>query len=247
MVLECAHVPITVCTPEVAARTVVELAEAGPVTGIDVHLVGMHGVAIADKDPEFMAMLRRAAFNFPDGKSVVWANQLRYRGRGVPGDRVYGPGLFPAVVELGQAVGLRHYLLGSTPAVLAQLEANLLRRFPAALIVGSESPPFRPLTTDEREAQDERIRASGAQLVWVSLSTPGHDWEAARLAATMPVIALAVGAAFDFLAGTKKQAPAWMGRNGLEWIYRLVSEPRRLWRRYLFGNLRFAKALVTRR
>ena len=111
-------------------------------------------------------------------------------------------------------------------------------------MVAAESPPFRPLTAAEVAAQDQRIRQSGAELVWVGLGTPKQDHEVARLAAELPVVALAVGAAFDFLAGTKPQAPLWMQRSGTEWAFRLASEPKRLTRRYLWGNPRFLQAAL---
>ena len=108
--------------------------------------------------------------------------------------------------------------------------------------MGAESPPFRELTPTEQSEQDDRIRASGANLVWIGLGTPKQDWEAARIAARLPVVALAVGAAFDFLSGAKTQAPVWMQRSGTEWLYRLGTEPRRLSQRYLWGNPRFVRA-----
>jgi N-acetylglucosaminyldiphosphoundecaprenol N-acetyl-beta-D-mannosaminyltransferase len=127
--------------------------------------------------------------------------------------------------------------------VLSALEAELCRRFPKAAIVGAVSPPFRALTEEETAEQTARIVDSKAQVVWVGLGTPKQDWESARLAVDIPAVFIAVGAAFDFVAGEKKQAPMWMQRNGLEWLFRLAVEPRRLWRRYLFGNARFLRAI----
>ncbi|MEJ2579442.1 MAG: WecB/TagA/CpsF family glycosyltransferase [Kineosporiaceae bacterium] len=212
--------------------------------GVDVHLCNAYTLALADRDPVLRDLLVTAAVNFPDGKSVVWANQLLHRGREVPGNRVYGPDLFLDVLDTGQDAGLRHYLLGGSPEVLAELRAQIARRFPRAEVVGAESPPFRERDAAELAAQDARIRASGAQLVWVGLGTPKQDREVARLAATVPGVHLAVGAAFDFVAGAKRQAPGWLQEHGLEWVFRLVSEPRRLWRRYLFGNTRFLWAVA---
>jgi len=122
--------------------------------------VNAYTLALADKDARLSAMLGEAAVNFPDGKSVVWANRLLHRRRALPGERVYGPDLFLDVFALGSDAGLRHYLLGSTPHVLARLEAALRTRFPRALIAGAESPPFRPPTAAERESQRARIAAS---------------------------------------------------------------------------------------
>ena len=241
-VVSCAGVPITAGTRAQAARLVLDLASTPRPSGVDVHLCNAYTLALADRDPSYRDVLRGAAANFPDGKSVVWANRLLHRGLDLPDERVYGPDLFHDVLALGQVVGLRHYLLGSTRDVLAALDSRIRKLYPDALVVGMDSPPFRDLTASELADQAERIRSSGAQVVWVGLGTPKQDWEAARLAAGLPLVFVAVGAAFDFVAGTKPQAPLWMQRNGLEWTFRLASEPRRLWRRYLFGNLRFLYA-----
>jgi N-acetylglucosaminyldiphosphoundecaprenol N-acetyl-beta-D-mannosaminyltransferase len=147
-----------------------------------------------------------------------------------------------AVLDRGTSLG--HYLLGGSEETLAALKRVIARRFPTARIVGAESPAFRALSDAEVAAQDSRIRQSGAQVVWVGLGTPKQDWEVARLSEELPVVALAVGAAFDFLAGTKSQAPMLMQSTGTEWLYRLASEPRRLAKRYLWGNPRFLRAAV---
>jgi N-acetylglucosaminyldiphosphoundecaprenol N-acetyl-beta-D-mannosaminyltransferase len=245
-VVPCAGVPITACKREEAAREVVRLAMTLPQQGVDVHLCNAYTLAVADKEPEFKAMLRRAAVNFPDGMSVVWATRWAHRHLDVPRERVYGPDLFLDVFEMGQGVRLRHHLLGSTTDVLAALQANLRQRFPRAEIVGAESPPFHALTASEYREQVARIRQSAAQIVWVGLGTPKQDWHVARLTLDLPLVFVAVGAAFDFVAGSKRQAPKWLQRNGLEWLFRLLIEPRRLWKRYLFGNVRFVAAVLRR-
>ncbi len=246
LVVRCAGVPISSCEPTRAADLLIELARTTE-RGIDVHLCNAYTLALADSDESYRAMLARASINFPDGTPVVWANRLRHRGSGIPTRPVRGPGLFLEVFGRGSPLGIKHYLLGGTPEVLKALEHNLRERFPDARIVGAESPPFRPLTEDEREAQDERIRASGAEIVWVGLGTPKQDWECARLRDRLPSVFVAVGAAFDFAAGTKSTAPQWMQNNGLEWVHRLASEPRRLSKRYLFGNARFLVAALRNR
>ncbi len=243
-ILPCAGVPITACTPSEAADAVVALAVAPRNHGSDVHLCNAYTLALADKHRPLREMLNRATHNFPDGKAVVWANLLKHRGVAVPNERVYGPDLFLDVLERGVQRGLRHYLVGGTPEVLTTLVAAVHARFPSVQLVGSESPPFRSLTPRESEEQIDRLIASGAQVVWLGLGTPKQDWEAARLAARVPAVVCAVGAAFDFVAGAKRQAPPWMQRHGLEWLYRLGTEPRRLWKRYLFGNVRFVAAAV---
>lgn len=245
--LNCAGVPITACTPAEAAQAVVVMATSELRQGWDVHLCNAYTIALADKEPRLRLVLEQAGTNFPDGKSLVWANRAIHRGKRVPSTRVSGPELFVDVFALGEEIGLRHYLLGSTPEVLNALKQELRRRFPTVAIVGSESPPFRPLSVEEINRQVDRLVASRAQVVWIGLGTPKQDWEAARLAVRVPTVLCAVGAAFDFVAGTKKRAPTWMHNRGLEWLYRLASDPRRLWKRYLFGNVRFLFAVARRR
>lgn len=128
--------------------------------------------------------------------------------------------------------------------MLVKLQQNLEARFPGVEIVGTYSPPFRSLSEAELDAQDELILRSGADIVWVGLGTPKQDHEVRRLADSLHVTACAVGAAFDFTAGTKREAPKWMTRVGLEWTFRLISEPRRLWKRYLIGNFVFLAAII---
>jgi N-acetylglucosaminyldiphosphoundecaprenol N-acetyl-beta-D-mannosaminyltransferase len=245
-VVSCAGLPITASTRAAAARRVLELALVPKRSGVDIHLCNAYTLALADRDPSLADVLR-SGVNFPDGKSVVWANRLTHRELHLPSERVYGPDLFRDVLSLGQDVGLRHYLLGSTSQVLAELDAAVRRLHCRAAVVGMDSPPFRELTDREQADQLTRISASGAHIVWVGLGTPKQDFEVARLARELPLVSVAVGAAFDFVAGTKRQAPLWMQHNGLEWVFRLGSEPRRLWRRYLFGNARFLYAAGRRR
>ncbi|MFE8991869.1 WecB/TagA/CpsF family glycosyltransferase [Streptomyces collinus] len=258
-VVECLGVPITAHTRDSAARHVVQLAglmreaRQGPADepgapgsrrGSDVHLTNAYTLALADRDPGLRAILRSASLNLPDGQPVVWANRLLHPTAALPSTRVYGPDLLGDVFALTQHTEVNHYLLGSTPQVLDALHRELRRRYPGARIVGTCSPPFRPLHVDERRQQVERIRSAAADIVWVGLGTPKQDRWAAELCDALPVVAVAVGAAFDFVAGNKPQAPHWMRHNGLEWLFRLGCEPRRLWRRYLFGNARFVHGVV---
>ncbi len=250
-VVDCLGVPIAAHTRRSAAREVVRLARQHRATraaaggrGSDVHLCNAHTLSLADRDAELRGILSGAALNFPDGQSVVWANRLLHRGAPLPATRVYGPDLFLDVFGHGQDDGLRHYLLGGTPDVLEGLRAELVRRFPRARIVGTCSPPFRSLTDRELREEEQDILASDADIVWVGLGTPKQDVRAAHLAAALPVVSVAVGAAFDFVAGHKRQAPRWVQRGGLEWVFRLGCEPRRLWRRYLFGNARFLSGVA---
>jgi N-acetylglucosaminyldiphosphoundecaprenol N-acetyl-beta-D-mannosaminyltransferase len=249
-------VPITAHTPLSAAAAVVSLAretgrdrlryrEGSPgLQGHDVHLVNAYTLALADRDPGFGDTLRASSLNLPDGQPVVWANRLLHRGLSLPAVRVYGPDLLLNVFRTGQSTGLRHFLLGSTPRVLAAMRRELHRRFPQACIAGVSSPPFRPMTSQEMARQEHAIRTAGADIVWVGLGTPQQDRRAAELSRTVPAVFVAVGAAFDFIAGTKRQASPWIQQHGLEWLFRLVNEPGRLWRRYLFGNARFVRGIA---
>lgn len=234
-------VPFVVSTPRGAARDLVEAARAGS-RGEHVHLLNAYSIALADRSPELAAAYLGNGWNLPDGHPVSWVSRLR--GDRPPLRQIRGPRLMLDVCDEGLAVGTRHYLLGGTPEVLDALRLSLRHRFPGIAIVGTDSPPFRPPTQADLQERDARIRASGADIVWVGLGTPKQDFEVARLAASLPVTAVAVGAAFDFAAGTLREAPSWMSAMGLEWAFRFAMEPRRLWRRYVFGNARFLRAVI---
>lgn len=231
---EIGGIQFRVATPETAVDQVIELALAG--VPAHIHLANAYTLALADRDLSYRVLLREGAV-YPDGKPITWFSQLFRQCPRV--QQIRGPRLFTDVLDDGRIHGLRHFLLGASEETLASLRTLLLRRSPGLEIVGTHSPPFRPLSASELEEQDSLIRGSSAQVVWVGLGTPKQDKEAQRLAASLGIPAVAVGAAFDFAAGTVRTAPEWMQRAGLEWVFRLLSEPRRLWRRYLFGNLRF--------
>lgn len=232
----------------------VVLAEAASVgttnhdTGVAIHFCNAYNVALARSHREYRELIDRGDYVFSDGVPITWVGKRAVPHKADQWERVYGPDVMEGVFSRSTLKNPHHYLLGSSPAVLAALHQRLLERFPDALIVGSESPPFRPATQDDLDARDRRIRDSGATIVWVGLGTPKQDVEVARLAASVPVVAVAIGAAFDFLAGTKPQAPVWMQRSGTEWLFRFASEPRRLARRYVWGNSVFlSEALRTLR
>ncbi|MDS0244246.1 WecB/TagA/CpsF family glycosyltransferase [Microbacterium aurantiacum] len=234
-------VPFSVATPQQAAQWVAETSLKLK-SGIHIHLANAYTVALADKSAEYRETLTAGAVNFPDGKPVGAVSALR---RDRPRlHQVRGPQLMLDTLAATQKSGARSYFLGSTSEVLTALERNVRAAYPHAKIVGIESPPFRALSERERADQIERIRASGANIVWVGLGTPKQDVVARELAAELPVAAVAVGAAFDFAAGTLKPSPQWVRSVGLEWAHRLYLEPRRLWRRYLFGNSRFLLAAI---
>ncbi len=239
------NVPYTVLPLDQAVRTVLEsqqvLGSRRDKPGVSVHFAPAYNVALAKDNQDYAQVLQEADYVFSDGVPITWVGKRLRPDLADTWERVYGPDVMRAVFSTSTAEGPHHYLLGSTPEVLDELRAQLQQHYPGASIVGMESPPFRDLSKDELREQDERIRRSGATMVWVGLGTPRQDFEVQRLAAHLPVVALAVGAAFDFIAGTKPQAPLWMQRSGVEWVFRLASEPKRLARRYLWGNSVFAR------
>lgn len=194
-------------------------------------VTSVHGVIESQSDHELRKILNQAGLVTPDGMPLVWVSRLRNR-RSV--SRVYGPDLMAAVCTMSVSRGYRHFLYGGAAGVPERLADELRRKFPGIQIVGSYSPPFRPLTPDEDKAVIREINESKADIVWVGLSTPKQEyWMANHFGRLDAPVMVGVGAAFDFLAGIKAQAPRWIQRSGLEWLYRLVTEPRRLWRRYL--------------
>jgi N-acetylglucosaminyldiphosphoundecaprenol N-acetyl-beta-D-mannosaminyltransferase len=220
---------------ESATATVLERVGSG--RGGYSCLCGVHGIVTAQHSDSLMDALHGAWLNFPDGAPVAWLMRRMGAGRA---RRVAGPDLMPRVIEAGQDAGLRHYLYGSTPEVLERLEERLLERFPRALIAGRMSPPFRELSDEEHDRITAEISAAGADVVWVGLGLPKQDeWLRRNATRIAPAVGLGVGAAFDFLSETKPRAPKWARDVGLEWLHRLVTEPRRLARRYAVTNTEF--------
>ncbi len=205
--------------------------------GVYVAVCNVHTVMEAHADPAYAAVLNGAAMATPDGMPLVWA--LRRLGR--PGQqRVYGPDLLLAFADrAARAGGLSSYFYGGAEGVAEAVGRTLAARFPGLQIAGAESPPFRPLTPEEDQAAVDRINASGAHVLWVGLGAPKQEEWMARHAGRIQPVMVGVGAAFDFVAGRKPQAPRWMMSAGLEWLYRLAVEPRRLWKRYLVHNPHF--------
>jgi exopolysaccharide biosynthesis WecB/TagA/CpsF family protein len=200
-----------------------------------------HAIVTASNDSELRAKVNRFDMVTPDGQPVRWALNMIH-GAKLP-QRVYGPELMLRLCEAAAREKIGIYLYGGTPDSLARLQKNLLQRLPDLAISGAESPPFRPLTPDEDSAVVDRIRDSGAGLVFIGLGCPKQDHFAADHRDQIQAVQVCVGAAFDFHAGIVPMAPAWMQKRGLEWLFRLCREPRRLWRRYLVTNTQFALKL----
>ena len=201
-------------------------------------ITGVHGLMESQRDPALRAIHNQAGLVTPDGMPLVWMSHLlgHLRVR-----RVYGPDLMRAMSAVSARRGYRNYYYGGGPGTAEHLAAVLSAAHPGLSVAGVLSPPFRPLTDDEDEAIVQEINAARPDIVWVGLSTPKQErWMAAHVGRLTAPVLVGVGAAFDFLSGEKPQAPVWMQRNGLEWLYRAASEPRRLGWRYARNNPAFA-------
>lgn len=204
----------------------------------------VNNIVAAQDDPAYRALLNAAGMRTPDGMPLVWLS--RHAGhRHVT--RVYGPDLMLEVCARSAVTGHRHFFYGGGPGVADDLVANLKGRFPGLNIAGRHTPPMLPLGALEHPETIDAINASGADIVWVGLGSPKQDWWVANHRSLLhaPVL-IAVGAAFDFHSGRVRQAPKWMQRNGLEWLFRLSQDPKRLWKRYLVTNSRFITRLTLR-
>jgi N-acetylglucosaminyldiphosphoundecaprenol N-acetyl-beta-D-mannosaminyltransferase len=188
------------------------------------------------------AALNAATWVAPDGMPVVWA--LRQLGARRVG-RVYGPDLMLALSQYSAQHRYRQFYLGGAPGVAEDLAAAMTRRFPGLCVADTWSPPFRELTAVEQQAMVARINAAEPHIVWVGLGAPKQDlWMFENRSKIAAPLLVGVGAAFDFFSGRQPQAPRWMQLSGLEWVFRLATEPRRLWRRYLVYNPKFVWQLA---
>ena len=197
----------------------------------------MHGIVEAQQDPSFKEILNSTDAVVPDGMPLVWLG--RRRGLQLP-RRVYGPDLLLEFCKKTVGSGYRHFFYGGEPDVPERLAESLKRRFPAIEVCGTFSPPFQPLNPDEDKEMVSLISRAAPDVLWVGLGTPKQErWmHEHRDRLHVPVV-VSVGAAFDILSGRRCQAPRWMREHGLEWLFRLLQEPRRLWRRYLVYGARF--------
>jgi N-acetylglucosaminyldiphosphoundecaprenol N-acetyl-beta-D-mannosaminyltransferase len=204
---------------------------------ITVNVCNVHSIMSARRDAELAEALAAGEVNTPDGVPVVWFMRSRGRKDQV---RMYGPDLAMHAFAYGIERGWRHYFYGATPQTLERLRDSLARLFPGIQIVGCHAPPFRELTESEREQVLANIQSAKPDIVWVGLGMPKQEKWIYDVRGALPgMVLVGIGAAFDFLAGTKAQAPKWMQRSGLEWVFRLGTEPRRLWRRYIWNNPAF--------
>jgi len=213
-----------------------------PETGdrLVLHFATAHSLVEADRDPKLRTALNAGVVE-PDGVPLVWLA----RRRGLKAERVCGPDFLPALVQRGIPLGRSHFFLGGAPGVPEELARRLAKAYPGVRVVGTLSPPFRPLTPEEDEALVAEINAARPDYLWVGLGAPQQDLWLARHRDRLDAAALlAVGAAFDFHAGRKRRAPRWMQRTGTEWLFRLIMEPRRLAGRYTVVNARFVGLVI---
>lgn len=210
-------------------RTTIETRTKGYVC-----VTGVHGVCEAQADPAFRSILNRALLNTPDGMPMVWiGKKAGFREM----DRVYGPDLLLEVCAASETAGWRHFFYGGGPGTAESLAAVLQERFPRMQVAGTHTPPFRPLTPEEMAALQAQVAAARPDIFWVGLSTPKQEnFMSANLGLLEVPVMIGIGAAFDLISGKVKQSPRWIQRSGFEWLYRLIQEPRRLWKRYLKNN-----------
>lgn len=197
-------------------------------------ITGVHGVSEAQDDPEFRRILNAAFLCTPDGMPMVWVGKLSGQKHMT---RVYGPDLMLAICERSVQAGWKHFFYGGSGGAAATLQTTLEKRFPGLKVVGTYEPPFRPLNATEESALIAQVHAAQPDIIWVGLSTPKQEkFMAEYLPKLDTTLMFGVGAAFDFHIGRVRQAPRWMQRSGLEWLFRLCQEPRRLAKRYLRNN-----------
>jgi len=206
-------------------------------TGRYVCVTGVHGVMESLRDPEVRRVHNSATACVPDGMPMTWVG--RYHGH-QDMDRVYGPDLMLSLLSLSARKGYSSYFYGGAEGVAEELKIRMAERFPGLAVVGTFCPPFRPLTEEERTQVVADINRRKPDLVWVGLSTPKQEIFMEQFHRELNAkVMIGVGAAFDFHTGRVSQAPRWMMRSGLEWFYRLCTEPRRLGPRYLRNNPAF--------
>lgn len=233
--------PVAACRFEAAVERVMAAAREG--RGGYVCVANVHMATEARRAPALLEAMENALLCVSDGMPLVW----ELRRQGYAAERVAGPDLMAALCARAADEGLPVYLYGGDAETLARLKARLRARFPALIVAGAESPPLLPARPGADPKAAARIRESGARLVFVALGCPKQELWMAANAPAIPAVLIGVGAAFGFLAGTLRRAPRGMQRAGLEWLYRLITEPRRLWRRYLVTNSRYAADLVRAR
>ena len=216
-----------------SALAAISAALANKIKGY-ICVTGVHGVMESQGDPALRGILNRAFLNTPDGMPMVWAGKLRGHREM---NRVYGPDLMNLVCDWSRQKNYTHFFYGGADGVALELKRRLEEKFPGLKVVGTYTPPFRALNADEEAELVRTVAALKPDMIWVGLSTPKQERFMAQYGPKLEAtLMFGVGAAFDFHAGRVRQAPRWMQRSGLEWLFRLGCEPKRLWKRYLKNN-----------
>ena len=217
----------------------VELADRWTATGSPgyVCLTGVHGVMEAQSDSALRRILNDAFLNNPDGMPMSWIGHLKgFRQM----DRVYGPDFMTSMCRLSVERGYRNFLYGGNTGVAELLSETLRKRFPGLQVVGTYTPPFSRLTAEEEKEILSQVRQARPDILWVGLSTPKQEKFMAEYVDRLQVpLLVGVGAAFDYHTGRIRESPRWIKRAGMQWLHRLMQDPRRLWRRYLCNNPAF--------
>ncbi len=205
----------------------------------------VHTTVMAYEDENYCRIQNNAAAVLPDGKPLSVVEKRR--GGFKEAEKVSGPDLMPEVFKLSERTGYRHFFYGSTDKTLELLKSNLMARYPKLQITGMYAPPFRQLTSEEDEKIVQKINESQADFLWVGLGAPKQEIWMAEHKNGIQAVMIGVGAGFDFHAGTVKRAPVWMQKCGLEWFYRLLKDPKRLWKRYVVTNSKFVWYMIKER
>jgi|HubBroStandDraft_5_1064220.scaffolds.fasta_scaffold88961_2 N-acetylglucosaminyldiphosphoundecaprenol N-acetyl-beta-D-mannosaminyltransferase len=205
-------------------------------------VTGVHGVMEAQNDAEFLYILNHAAINLPDGMPMTWVGRLQGFQQM---DRVFGPDFMMAICRLSVERGYRNFFYGGQPGVANRLSETLINRFPGLQVIGTFTPPFRPLNPHEEDELAAQILQSRPHIVWVGLSTPKQEQFMAQYVSRFQVpLMVGVGAAFDYHTGQIRDCSPWIKKAGLQWLHRLLQDPKRLWKRYLINNPAFIWRIV---
>jgi len=205
-------------------------------------VTGVHGIMEAQRDASFRRTLNNALLTTPDGMPTVWVGKAEsHRMMG----RVFGPDLMRELCRASVPLGLKHFLYGGAPDVAQELKRSLEEKIPGVQVVGTYTPPFRPLNLQEYAKLTKQVEQTRPDFFWVGLSTPKQErFMAAHLQTLQTTVMLGVGAAFDLHTGRMKDSPDWVKNSGLQWAHRLLQDPRRLWKRYLINNPKFLAAIT---